>query len=221
MTVLTQLLVDQLDHVDAQTLSAHGEWLAGAAAAAAVDGFAARMNGLLLTAALQPDSSPFLPGTVYRVIDNTKFPASFGGEVSSMLGQCCDRGPESNKRKEWLQEARAVLIEISPACDVAQKSRVNALLIGGVIIPSRLANAKKTGDAFASLPTLFLRWAAVDFPEQDASLVFCLRYKLAVPVAAKLDWIEPWFRLREMPTASVRALHSGHSARIGYVTMPD
>jgi hypothetical protein len=90
-----------------------------------------------------------------------------------------------------------------------------------VIVPSALGNSKKKGDAFVSLPTLHLRWSAPDFLAQDAILIFCHRYKVAFPAGAVPDWIEPWFRLREMPTASVRALHAGHAARIGYVLMAD
>ena len=121
-----------------------------------------------------------------------------------------------------MKDALTVLVEISPACDVAQNNRVNTLLIGGLIVPAALAaNRKQNGESFASLPLINLRWPAPDFPAQDAALIFCYRYKVAGPVDAILDWIIPWFRLREMPTASLRAAHSGHSARIGYVLMQD
>ena len=111
-------------------------------------------------------------------------------------------------------------MEISPACDVAQNNRVNASLIAGLIVPASFAGNRKNKGAFdATLPILHLRWAAPDFAAQDAALVFCHRYKASIPGAAVPDWIEPWFRLREMPTASLRAAHSGHTARIGYVSV--
>jgi hypothetical protein len=111
-----------------------------------------------------------------------------------------------------------VLIELSPACDVAQKQRVTALLIGGVIVPASFADRRKRGGAFdGSLPVFHLRWNMPDFPVQDAALIFCYRYKTVIPATAVPDWIEPWFRLRELPTASLRTSYSGQSARIGIV----
>src|ERR1041385_1431939 len=51
-TVLTQLLLDPLDHFDEPPLASHREWLAADPANPAIAGLAARMNGLLLTASV-------------------------------------------------------------------------------------------------------------------------------------------------------------------------
>lgn len=218
VTVLAQLLMDQLDAFDAGVLAAHGDWLATDPPRAAPNGFAARMNGLLLTAAVSPDTAPLMPGTVYRLRNAREFDSLFGGDLVSLMSVCTSLKPTQGKWQDWLRDAWPVLIEISPACDVAQNNRVNTLLIGGLIMPAVLGTHRKSnGESFASLPLINLRWSAPDFPEQDAALIFCYRYKVAGPIDALPEWVEPWFRLREMPTAALRAAHASHSARIGYV----
>jgi hypothetical protein len=218
MTVLAQLLMDQLDAFNATDLTAHGGWLATEPLRAAPNGFAARMNGLLLTAAVFPDIAPLMPGTVYRLSDVSRFGDLFGHDLVSFMSVCTSLKPTQEKWQDWLKDTWPVLIEISPACDVAQNNRVNTLLIGGLIAPAVLSTHRKpNGESFACLPLINLRWSAPDFPEQDAALIFCYRYKVAGPLETLPDYIEPWFRLREMPTAALRAAHASHSARIGYV----
>jgi len=223
VTVLTQLLMDQLDHMDVQGLAKHGNWLSGAAANAPADGFKARMNGLLLTGAVSSATAPFFPGTVYRVKDATKFAAAFGHDLASLLTSCTKLRPtQQQKFSDWNRDARAVLVEISPACDVAQNKRINSLLIAGVVVPAAFEEHRQAaGEAFTRLPSLHLRWAAPDFSEQDAALIFCHRYRITMPFSPLPDWIEPWFRLREMPTVALGAAHASHAARIGYVLMTD
>jgi hypothetical protein len=223
VTVLTQLLLDQLDHMDGSEISAHGAWLASEPANPVADGFAARMNGLLLTAAVSSSTVPFFPGTVYRIKDRAKFASAFGRDVSSLLTICTKlRATQTEKLATWNGDARPVLLEISPACDVAQNKRVSALLVAGVIVPAALAESReRSGDALIHLPVLHLRWSAPDFAEQGAALIFCHRYRITTPPGSMPDWIEPWFRLREMPTVAIGAAHAGNAARIGYVLMQD
>jgi hypothetical protein len=221
LAVLAQLLMDHLEHSSIEPLSTHGGWLAAEPQNAPAVGFAARMNGLLLTAAVSSASAPLIPGTVYRLKDAMKFDDVFGRDLLSLQTLCSTMRPTQEKWPDWVKEARPVLVEISPACDVAQNTRISSLLIAGLVVPASLAKHRKSsGDSFGVLPLLHLRWAAPGFPEQDAALIFCHRYKVAAPVEWLQEWIEPWFRLREMPTAALRAAHAGHSARIGYVLLP-
>lgn len=222
VTVLTQLLVDQLENSDAKALATHGKWLATEPPRAAPAGFAAQMNGLLLTAAVSPDTAPLMPGTVYRLSDVKRFDDLYGGDLVSFMDACTSLKSTQPKWHGWLKDTWPVLVEISPACDVAQNNRVNTLLVGGLIVPAALAPDRKPhGESFARLPLINLRWPAPDFPAQDAALIFCHRYKVAGPIDVIPDWLVPWFRLREMPTSSLRAAHSGHAARIGYVLIQE
>ncbi len=220
LAVLTQLLMDHLEHSSIEPLSTHGGWLSAQPQNAPAVGFAPRMNGLLLTAAASSASAPLIPGTVYRLKDAVQFGDVFGRDLLALQALCSKIKPTQEKWPDWVKEARPVLVEISPACDVAQNIRVSSVLIAGLIVPSSMAKDRKSsGDSFGLLPLLHLRWAAPNFPEQDAALIFCHRYKIAGPVEWLQQWIEPWFRLREMPTAALRAAHAGHSARIGYVLL--
>lgn len=220
VTVLTQLLMDQLDHMDGGILSMHGSWLAGEPAKAKMEDFKACINGFLLTEAVSPSTAPFFPGTVYRVKDTGKFATAFGQDVSSLLKVCTKLRPLQKLWPNWNRDARPVLLEVSPACDVAQNKRVSALLVAGVIVPAALAHEReRSGDALIHLPVLSLRWPAPDFPKQDAALIFCHRYRITTPPASIPDWIEPWFRLREMPTVAIGTAHAGNVARVGYVSI--
>lgn len=173
--VLAQLLMDHLEHSSIDALSTHGTWLAAQAQNAPMDGFFARMNGLLLTAVASPASAPFIPGTVYRLKEAEKFNDAFGRDLPSLLASCTSLKQTQEKWPDWLREARPILVEISPACDFAQNNRVNSLLIAGLILPASLATHRKGGDSFSGLPVLHLRWAAPDFPAQDAALA-CTRF---------------------------------------------
>ncbi len=229
VAVLGELLTDQLEHMEGlDALSRHGAWLNQKPAAAPSNVFAALMNGILMTAGPSEGTTPFAPGTLYR-LQNTlgsvlgisdPFHLTFGRELASLVDLCCDKSPESPKLVEWRNAAKPVFLEVSPVCDVAQGNRVSALLIGGLIVPNALFKfAKSAGESFTRLPIFHLRWPAPDFPEQDAFLVFCHRYKAVISASQLPEWLEPWFRLRELPTASLRNLQAAHAARVGFVSL--
>src|SRR5262249_52456786 len=160
---------------------------------------------------VSPNSAPLMPGTVYRMSDPKRIDDLFGGDLVSLMSVCTSLKNTQQKWEDWLRDAWPVLVEVSPACDVGQNNRVNTLLIGGLIVPAALAaHRKPNGESFAALPLINLRWPAPDFPAQDAALIFCYRYKVAGPLGTLPDWIVPWFRLREMPTAALRAAHASH-----------
>lgn len=218
VTALTELLTDQLEHTDVSPVAQHGEWLADNLSNKLENVFAGRMNGLLLTAARPSGNSPFRPGTVYRFKDPGYFKSLFGVEPAAFIAQC---GPGADPQKrDWSAAARAVLLEISPVCDVAQQNRINALFVAGVIVPATMEKSRKgTGPFDKSLPVFHLRWPAADFESQDAALVFNHRFKVTLPVSVASEAIEPWFRVRETPTASLRAAQLGHASRIGFVSV--
>jgi hypothetical protein len=214
VTVLTELVTDQLEHTDVMPVAHHGTWLAANPSNKLEPGFAVHMNGLLLTAG-RPASGPFQPGVIYRVKDAAYFKTLFGVEVAMFVELC---GPGDPYRAAWIAAAKPVLIEISPVCDVAQRKRVNASFVAGLIVPAAMANRRKGSGPFdTSLPSLHVRWAAPDFGAQDAALIFNHLYKVTIPVTAPSDGIEPWFRIRETPTASLRATQSSYASRIGFV----
>lgn len=220
-TVLAQLLMDQIEHSNGETaLSHHGTWLG-----AQVDGvdtliaFAPQMNGLLLTAATQNNSTPFLPGTIYRVCKHEKFKELFGVECFEFMTELYKKDNSHLSWQEWLKMAEPVLVEISSACDIDQEDRLNALLMAGLILPDTARFNAKTGGAFEVLPNFTLRWPMDEFDAQDSFLIFCSRYKVTTLSTAVPAELKPWFRLRELPTASLRNWHAGHASRVGYVSL--
>ena len=221
LTVLTQLLTDRLEHPTGVTsVACHGTWLGKTSAGAVPLDFAGKMNGLLLTSDSSSDAASYVPGTVFRITDPVKFPAYFGKQVADLLAACFDGGSKSSKWPEWNREARPVLIELSPVCDVAQGYRVNSLLIGGVVAPARYEKqAKRSGDAFGAIAKFHLRWALDDFQAQDVVLSYCHRYKTTLPAGRDADWLKPWFRLKDLPLTAIRNSNAAHGSRVGYVSL--
>jgi hypothetical protein len=216
--VLGDLLADQLEHMDgAARLEAHSTWLSETPAV--VDrALAALFNGLLLTASVPQRSPPFGPGTIYHFHSPHHFRALFDGGVQSLVDLCCTKR-DGERLAQWKSSCKPILLEISPVCDVAQDKRVNAHLIAGLVIPGALANIAKTGDSFTKLPVFHLRWPATGFSEQECFLLLCHRYKTTIPAKRFPWWRKPWFRLRELPTASLRNLQAAQASRVGYVSV--
>jgi hypothetical protein len=221
---LTQLLDDQLEHADGiDGLSRHGTWLNSAPAGVA-PGFAQHVNGLLLTAAVPKKSSKFGPGTVYRVTNAGTFKREFGKEPDTLIEVCWDaKRNDQNipKWDAWRTAVSVVAIEISPVCDVAQAHRVTSFLVAGLLLPASLfKQAKRDGGSWTVFPRFHLRWSMDGLAAGEVVLIFCHRYKAALPSSSSPRWLKPWFRLRELPTAAIRNAHSGHASRVGYVSLP-
>ncbi len=218
LSVLSQLLLDQLENpIGAAGIAAHGDWLSAAPGQVPAD-FPAKMNGMLLTS--EPNAEVvYAPGTVFRITDSAGFQAAFGKGIDDFLSVWVAASKQD--WQAWLRIAEPVLIELSPVCDLAQGHRVNSLLVAGVIVPStHLGNWRKSGDAFGNLAVNFhLRWPIENFVEQEVSLSVCNRYKVTLPATQAVNWLMPWFRLRELPTASIRNASAAHASRVGYASM--
>lgn len=220
--VLAQSLADELEHVDGlDSLSTHGAWLSYHKGLQKAPPFASQLNALLLTAATSTKPRPFVPGTIYRLSNVRKFENSFGissDEFFELFYQEAKKG-KGVSIQEWKTKAVRVALEISPVCDFHQGTRRQALLIAGVLAPGAARPNVKSADAIQSFPTFRLRWPLGDDPEQDVFMAFCSRCKLTMPQTKLPGWLKPWFRLRELPAASLRNWHSSHASRVGYVSL--
>lgn len=221
-SVLAQTLADQLEHPKSlKLLARHGKWLASTEGLPKASSFAAGLNGLLLTAGPSQKELSFIPGTIYRLKDVRKFQNIFGVTAGDIINNCYRKLEDGLgwTRDQWKAQAKPVMLEISPACDFHQGTRREALLLGGLILPSAARpNAKRDG-AFETLPDISVRWPSDDFAAEKAFLMFCSRYKATLPPKKEPRWLKPWFRLRELPTASLRNWHANNSARVGYVSL--
>jgi hypothetical protein len=219
-TVLSRLLTDQLEHADRGDLDSHGTWLRQAPNPAPGAAFSASMNGVLLTADLPPGSSAYGPGTVYLVSDDTAFTAAFGVNLQGLADHCFTKGIASPQIAGWRTGVQGILLEISPVCDVAQSKRINATLVAGVIVPMALRDLmKKNVPSLSDLPPFKLRWGKAGFSEQDVCMMVSHFFKVSVPASSTTPWLSPWFRLRELPTTSIRNACAAQAARVGYVSV--
>jgi CheY-like chemotaxis protein len=233
VAVLNELLADQVQNGGTiADLAKHGPWLTAVPPKAVLGADAvAAINGFLLTGEVQPGGRAFLPGTVYECVDPTEFGKALGmDKVRAFYYECCTPSlvgvsaeDLKNKQKEviekWNAAVRPIFLEISAECDVAQAKRPMATLLAGLVIPISQASHAKRGGAFEMLPLLKLRWPGNADSKNAVSLMFCSRYKLTTPSKVVPPWLKPWFRLRAMPTASLRNWHSDNSARVGYVSL--
>lgn len=223
VSILGQTLADQLEHSDSLKLFAkHGAWLSDGTHLPKTNTIAPSLNSLLLTAGPSKRGLPFVPGTIYQVTNETQFLAAFGvktGELIYAGYKKLNGGEVGWALKDWKEKAKPIVIEISPGCDVHQGNRRNALLVAGLILPTEArVNAKRDG-AFEVLPDFSLRWPTNGFSGQDAFLMFCSRFKATINPKKEPRWLKRWFRLRELPTASLRNWHSGHASRVDYVSL--
>jgi len=215
-SALSQLLLDYLESPSgAAELHEHGIWLAQEPNVEVKGALRPKLNGLLLTANLAKGNFPFSPGVVYKVLESGAFEAALGRSQASLIADCYGGNP--GQCANWQQGVKPVLIEISATCDVAQGNRHRALVIGGLIVPAELSKHAKNKDAWHTVPAFTLRWGKSDFGSQDASLVFCSRYRATLPADAVPEWLDPWFRLRDLPTSALRNWHSAMASRVGYL----
>jgi hypothetical protein len=216
---LAQLLVDHLEHSEQlSSFSSHGNWLRTKPVSAVKD-VSTHMNALLLTASVSPNVAPYMPGTVYRAKDVRKFYRTFGKHLSSLADFCCQSKRPSQKWRCWRANVQPVLVELSPECDVAQSYRASAFVVAGLVVPIAFVKELKKAESLSAFPAFHLRQPMPGFVSQDVVLVFCHRYKATLPLSAAPPWLEPWFRFRELPTASLRNLYAGQASRVGYVSL--
>jgi hypothetical protein len=230
VAILSELLADQLEHGGAeQALSVHGEWLVQAPGDKTKASVAAKMNGFLLAADPADTVPPYMLGIVYRATDNTEFCRLFGITMEILETLFCKVKRQDNAARvnEWNAAIRPVVIEISPVCDVANKKRYHALLIGGLVVPAaKQADLFKPKDPDTSplfsldnRPTLGLRRPLEGFNTDGILLVLCHRMRASAKVDLMPPWLVPWFRLRELPTTSLRNRHMAYASRVGIVSV--
>jgi hypothetical protein len=226
VAVLSQLLADQLEHAGGSSaLATHGTWLSQAPASKTKASVAGKMNGFLLTAAPSDGAPPYMPGTVYRATNRAEFCRTFGVTAEVLEKLFCNQQRQQNAARvdEWNAAVKPVVFEISPVCDVANGKRFHALLLGGLVVPAgKKAHLVTKSEALAVLPgnpTLSLRWPLAGFNTDETLIVLCHRLRASIKVGPMPAWLVPWFRLRELPTTSIRNLHMANASRVGFVAM--
>jgi hypothetical protein len=220
-TVLGQVLKDHLEQGErVETFQPHGDWLGVDPTGVAVNAFPSKVNKWLLTSELATPVPPFAPGTVfYCDKDHTVFASQIGAPFVE-IAEACFNNSRAAKKAEFIGSARAIFVELSPECDVAQLHRRSALLIAGALIPANMAkDVKRNSLSISVMPDIELTYSMEGAPNGAAILMFCARYKLTLPAGAHPEWLRPWFRLRELPTAALRISYSSQAVRVGYTSL--
>ena len=227
VAILSQLLADQLEHGGAERmLAGHGSWLAKAPGKNTNASVASKMNSFLLASDPPDAAPPYLPGIVYRATNTAEFCRLFGVSIEILEKLFCNqqRQTHADRVDAWNAAIRPIALEISPACDVANNKRYHAILVGGVAVPGgRAPHLKlKNNEALLSLPggpTFSLRRPLTGFDGDEVFIALSHRLRVSTEIAPLPAWFVPWFRLRELPTTSLRNLHMAYASRVGFVSM--
>lgn len=214
-TVLSQLGQDEIEAASSRgSLELHAKWLAGELPKEEKKkARSAKLNSLLLTAHASPSFAAFSPGTVFHVTDIPSLEKAAGFNVKR-LQEDCFIGKQDNL-ENFCTRTKAILLEISPACDFHQGHRRSAMLLAGLACPIDLLKKANSKDACKLTPTFEDRFST---PVADWALVFCSRYRLTINHDAHPTWLEPWLRLRDILMTDIRNWHASHAARVGYLS---
>lgn len=114
--------------------------------------------------------------------------------------------------KEWLARCIPILIDVSPACDFAQRKPRLAKLLSALMVPhgTEVICQEEQG-AFRRLPV-------VKIPSRDESwdIVMCSRFGFNMPPLQVPPDLEAIYRLRDPILNDIRAWSSAQDGRIGY-----
>lgn len=213
--VLGQLLVDQLEHADGiQDFMPHSDWLIQPVAN--IEALSPSINSMLLTADLPNSIVPFLPGSIYCVNEEEELCKLISIDLGEIKSSLCEKKEGSNLNA-WMSAGKLALIELTPSCDVDNGERAIATLLIGFVMPKLHYKFSQSKESFQRSPIFSLRKGLDAFEKQDVFLVYSSRYKVTLPANNVPEWLEPWFRLRELHAASIRNWHSSQASRVGYV----
>lgn len=120
------------------------------------------------------------------------------------------------RRRELFDQCKAVVAEITPTCDFAQRSRQLVRLAGGVLVPEALD--RLVPSVKESLRTFEL--IAIPGLEGLWKPVFSGRFFYTMPDPRRSLTRRPTFRLRPGVLADLRNWYASQSARPGYLSIP-
>jgi hypothetical protein len=201
-------LVEEL----AEDLSDHAEKIMAANGGSDVDR-KAKVNTMLHLATDQLDT--FNPGNLYAF--NKKGRPDFMPTIEEAL-QDCLQGKEA-QQKAILKDARLCGLEVTPACDHAQKKMRLARIVTGVVVPWDLKDAIKKNAGFLKAvgPFYFARKPKL-LKEGGYLVVFNSRYVVtAKPAVVKA--LPAIVRVRTQLLADVQSWTSYQAARQGVMML--
>ncbi len=204
----------------------------------------AAINGFILTARVSAGDPFFQPGAVFlsqpdigvrcphhhvsiplsdlcnsvlQYTKNQEFNAAFTKSRSKKL--IADKQEEGAIACQQIAssingDCRKILVEISPACDFAQRKRSTARFVGGLLVPERHFSLLRTGEYLCQIePLLLNELGGIWMPVINSRYLF----GIAAP-EAKIE-SRPAFRLRNPLLVDLLAWIGSQAARPGYVLL--
>jgi hypothetical protein len=222
------------DHADAllQEVSSGGTLL---------DGVMETINSILLTARCSDGDPDFQPGAVFvrnrtlgircphhhcdlrndalcqemlKLEDDTEIKA-----LRKQARENTQEGPKleidiSNRKEVLAKSCRAVLVEVTPACDFSNK-RSTTRFVGGLLIPEEFVKLIKK-------PAQFIKEIELmTIPELGGNWKLAINSRYVFGVTFPLERLQsrPLFRLRSPVVVDVLAWLAGQSSRPGYMSL--
>jgi hypothetical protein len=206
----------------------------------------AELNGLLLLGAASEKPQELRPGNVYHVNAASvkrglfkRCDIDFDSLTDEILGQflgdpefkqlqkAVDQAKEEVKqkaemkrderRKSLVGQCQSILVEITPSCDFAQRTRHLARFAGGMLVPielEKVIHGKKES---------LRRLEPVKLPGIEGQWipVFSGRFVFSLKDPRKCVRTLPAFRIRAQVLADLRNWYASQASRPGYLSIPN
>ena len=161
-------------------------------------------------------SQDVLPGNVYSFAKSgpgaTKFQELLGVSPKSLI---------SNISKDITGRSLALIVEVSPACDIAQGKSGLPKLVAACLIEATNAGRIPTQTTYLYHQCGVLQFDSGDvgdLPEGEYMLILDARYQTGIPISTLLQW-EPILRIRQNTLIDIQAWLARHGNRPGIITV--
>jgi hypothetical protein len=175
-----------------------------------------RLNRMVHLSRAVRGAEPVLPGNAYAFAKT--------GTSSDEFGELLGITPTdliADAVRNCSGQSRALMIEVSPACDIAQGKVGLPRFIGACLISAENSGKVPRHTTFLYEQCGVFRFDAGDIyqvPEGEYILVLNARYQTGVPIAKVTEW-KPVFRIRQNTLVDVQAWLSRHGNRPGTITV--
>lgn len=224
LNVLAPVHFDRLENLPAKPeLADAGDLMQQTVQPSSLDE-AVALNSMLLIGAPRTDGQLFRPGTICKIIDADAFKVAFRLSLIDMARHICSNAVSANDERlgEWLAASQPVLLEISPACDYAQKKRPLMRFVAGFLVPlgqyeKQMKQSKDDGEG------ALRRLRSVRIRDLDADKIwlpiFVSWFVFTSPETTATPFLTPVGRLKDPALTDLRNWLSAQSARVGYLSV--
>lgn len=216
--------VDRIESTKEVRLMKDASGILGTAPVASSAKERAAMNSMLVVGSAETEGHVLKPGTIYELSSPRGVATKLGFTIDELLSQFCTNPVSSNAASfaTWKSECKAILIEISPACDYAQGARRLARLVAGILVPNGRSQdakykseCKKDGSIFSLVRfNLINRRTGVSVSMLP---ILSSRYCLTLPLKKAPKFMKAIGRLRDPALTDLRNWCGAEGSRVGFL----